>query len=476
MLLGTARFFSGLAGGGGRSSSRRITASRLLAAIGLVAATEPPSGQPRGGRPWRPVARGGRPQSVHVPRAERGRRWFSPRSFAARGAGSRGEAGVPTSVPATSTGRLRARESGSRTGWGRLPPALFERPASLPSRAGERSIVPASSGSRTACRRSRPPPLGGWRAGAKPYPAPWAGGPTARCSGTALESPGSTPRSGRAPGSGEGSTPSSFVRRHWAAERGVALVEERREASDLVVGGGPAPAPGARTGAAGAMDGGCRTRWTPERRPGAGVPGGSRQAMDRAMTSSRLLPARRRRAPASGREPRPADAFAVSMGALLDGALRSPRWIVPLGERAGAGPAAKCPQLPATAATQLERAREEDGSVASAWPPPRSRSSRSLSVAAAIARARGLASTRLTDQRSSAARTASITWSTPLRRKTSGPLMRATPSRSSEPVVAHRDPCSRECPDELTILERGRRRLALTAWDRAVCRAWRRSG
>ena len=39
VLLGTARFFSGLSEGGGRSSSRRLTASRVLASLALLAAT-----------------------------------------------------------------------------------------------------------------------------------------------------------------------------------------------------------------------------------------------------------------------------------------------------------------------------------------------------------------------------------------------------------------------------------------------------
>ena len=221
------------------------------------------------------------------------------------------------------------------------------------------------------------------------------------------------------------------------------------------------------------MDGGCRTRWTPERRPGAGVPGGSRQAMDRAMTSSRLLPGASPSRPRLGASPAPADAFAVSMGALLDGA-PAPAVDRAAGERAGAGQAGRsAPQLPATAATQLERAREG-----------RERGQRlataafaliavAFAVAAAIAGARGWPPTRLTDQRSSAARTASITWSTPLRRKTSGSLMRATPSRSSEPSSLTAIPVPASVRTSSPSSSVGEGRPALTAWDRAVCRAWR---
>ncbi|MEE2939052.1 MAG: hypothetical protein VX460_01575, partial [Planctomycetota bacterium] len=49
VLLGTARFFSGLAEGSGRNSSRRLTACRLLASLALVAATGASMGwAPRG--------------------------------------------------------------------------------------------------------------------------------------------------------------------------------------------------------------------------------------------------------------------------------------------------------------------------------------------------------------------------------------------------------------------------------------------
>ena len=336
---------------------------------------------------------------------------------------------------ATSTGRLRARESGSRTGWGRLPPqrcSSGQRPL-FPSRAGERSIVPASSGSRTACRRSRPPPLGGWRAGAKPYPAPWAGGPTARCSGTALEpSPGSTPRSGRAPGSGGSSTPSSL--RSSAPGQPSAASRSSRSAGKPRISSSKGRArsrAGARTGAAGAMDGGCRTRWTPERRPGAGVPGGSRQAMDRAMTSSPLPPDAWSSRLCVWAPAPPADAFAVSMGALLDGAFpavgRAARRTGGRGRR-GEVPPAAC---------HGRRAARDGARGTRAWPAPGHRS-----VGAHRGRLRGGRSHRAGARaapdapdglRSSAARTASIAWSTPLRRNTSGPPMRATPSRSSEP-------------------------------------------
>lgn len=366
VLLGTARFFSGLAGGGGRSSSRRITVSRLLAAIALVAATGAAVGPaPRRGEApgvqWLVVV--DRSPSMYLElSAEGGRSRLAASLRAARALLE--EAGVPTSTVRYVDGSTPGAGIGIAYGLGAAPPAaLFERPVSpLPEPnwgAFDRpGVLWVTDGVPPI-----PPASAGWAAsGGEAIPGPVGWGPD----GALLwDGPGTEPRLDaslrpRAWVGGELDPVLASFAGAWAAERGVALVEERREALDLVV-EGAGPLPPRSPDRSGGRDG-----WRVPYAVDAGTPPGSGRPWWIAAGDGprhdiiSAAPGRVAVAPLRlGASPAPADAFAVSMGALLDGALRSPRWIVPLGERAGAGQAGRsAPQLPATAATQLERARE----------------------------------------------------------------------------------------------------------------------
>lgn len=366
VLLGTARFFSGLAGGGGRSSSRRISASQALAAIALAAASgaavgPAPPGAEVPGVQWLVVV--DRSPSMYLePSAEGGGSRLASSLRAARVLLE--EAGVPTATVRYLDGSTPGAGVGRAFGLEAAPPAAlleqpvsalpepswgaFDRPGVLWVTDGVPPIAPASAG---------------WVAsGGEAVPGPVGWGPDGAL---VWDGPGTEPRLDaslrpRAWVGGELDPVLASFAGAWAAERGVALVEERDETSELVV-EGAGPLPRRSPDRSGGRDG-----WTVSFAVDAGAPSGiGRSWWIAAGDGPRhdlisAAPGRVVVAPLRlGASPAPADVFAVSMGALLDGALRSPRWIVPLGERAGAGQAGRsAPRLPAMAAAQLEIARE----------------------------------------------------------------------------------------------------------------------
>lgn len=367
VLLGTARFFSGLAGGGGRSSSRRLTASRVLAALALAAATG--------------AAVGPAPRQRDVSEIE----WLvvvdrSPSMYLTTGAGS-GRSRLAASLlaaralleeagPASSRVRFVDGSSpgaavGAAAPVQAAPPAeLLERPVdSLPEpswgafdRAGVLWVtdrVPSTL-----------PSAAGWVAsGGEAVPGPVGWG----AKGALLwDGPGSEPRLDPtlrplAWIGGELDPVIASFARAWASDRGVALVEDRADASELVV-EGAGPLPRRVADRSGGRDGWwVRYATDAGESPGSGRPwwvangeGPRRDLITRVSGRVTVAPLR------LDGDPAPAEAFAVSMAALLDGALDAPRWVVPLSERERAGPTGRrAPEFPATTTAELDLARGE---------------------------------------------------------------------------------------------------------------------
>lgn len=365
VLLGTARFFAGLAGGGGRTASRRITASRVLAAIALVAATGAAVGPaPRGaevpGVQWLVVV--DRSPSMHLEmRGGRGGSRLASSLRAARALLK--DLDVPSSTVRYVDGSTPGASVGVAQSLEAAPPAvLLERPAvSLPEPSwgafDRPGVLWVTDGVPPV-----PPSSAGWVAsGGEAVPGPVGWGPDGAL---IWDGSGSEPRTDatlrpRAWLGGEFDPVLVSFIRAWAADRGVALVETRKEASELVVEGTGQP-PLRNPDRSGGRDG-----WRVPYAVDAGAPTGSGRPWWIAGGDGprhdliTLAPGRVTVAPLRfGGSPAPADAFAVSMAALLDGALRPPSWLVPLAERAGLGQAGRsAPELPAMAAAQLELER-----------------------------------------------------------------------------------------------------------------------
>lgn len=367
VLLGTARFFSGLSEGGGRSSSRRLTTSRVLAALALLAATGAAMGPAprRSADPeisWLVVV--DRSPSMYLEAAAGSGRSRLDAALVAARALLEG-AGVPSSRVRYVDGSTAGATVGATRAVEAAPPAaLLDRPTrALPEpswgafdREGVLWVTDRAP--------SDPPSEAGWVAsGGEAVPGPVGWGPE----GALLwDGPGTEPRSEPAlrPRAWIGGpldpVLGSFVAA-WAAERGVMLVEDREEGTELVVeGAGPVTRrvpdrTGGRDGweVSFAVDGsasgvGGQPWWSAE---GDGPP---RVLVTRAPGRVSVAPLR------LGGAPSPADAFAVSMAALLDGALDPPRWLAPLAERESAGSRAqRAPVLPAMARAELDLARGE---------------------------------------------------------------------------------------------------------------------
>ena len=157
VLLGTARFFSGLSEGGG-AFPRRLTASRVLARSRSSPRPAPPWGRlppRRSADPdvaWLVVVDRSPSMYLEVAADRLGRDSMRPSSRRARS--SRGRAFPPPGSD-TSTARPPGRRSAPHERSRRRLPRRSStgRPGPSPSRAaGERSIVKAFSGSRTARR------------------------------------------------------------------------------------------------------------------------------------------------------------------------------------------------------------------------------------------------------------------------------------------------------------------------------------
>lgn len=396
VLLGTARFFSGLAGGGGRSSSRRLTASRLLASLALVVVAG--------------AAMGPAPREAADPEVS----WLvvvdrSPSMFLEAGAGSTRsrlevslsaaralleEAGVPSSRVRYVDGSTAGARVGAARALESAPPAeLLERPVQSLSEPSWGAFDQAGVLWVTDRSPSELPSAAGWVAsGGDAVPGPVGWGPE----GALLwEGPGTEPKVDpglrpRAWIGGELDPVIGTFAEAWASDRGVALVEDRRDASELVV-EGTGPLPVRACDRSGGRDG-----WWVSYAANAGAPpesgrpwwvaagdGPRLELFTLAPGSVTVAPLRLEGAP------RPADAFAVSMAALLDAALVAPGWAVPLAERASAGPSGRsAPELPLMASADLDLARGEREQGARVATAALAFIAAVLAAAAAVARAR----------------------------------------------------------------------------------------
>lgn len=360
VLLGTARFFSGLAGAGGKSSSRRLSASRILAALALVAATAALMGpSPRAGAEpemtWLVVV--DRSPSMHLQVAPGSN---DSRLEAALAAArdlleeSSGSSDVRVrfldgSRPGAAAGAVRSLSEGAPAELLEVPEEDLAAPAwGAFDRAGvlwvtdrEPGPAPSEAGWVASGGAAVPGPVGVGARGALVWDGPgseprWDEGRRRRCLVRGAVDP----------------VLEAFVR-DWANDRGVVLVDGAAEGVELVVEGrGPLPAGAASR--SGGRDG-WRVGFSAGPAELAGVPWwtyGEAALVARRRGSVEFAPLR------LGGEPAPADAFAVSMAGLLDEALATPRWLVPFGEREGAGDASvRAPLMPPRAAADQESAR-----------------------------------------------------------------------------------------------------------------------
>lgn len=370
VLLGTARFFRGDSDAGSHRARRRWTASRIVAALALVAATgalvglAPPLGPPAAPT-WTVVL--DRSPSMHLEHSQERTRLEVGVQRALRALEE-----LPGQPEGTRVVFLDGSAGGARIGAARpladaAPAAAFAvPPVDLPEppwgafdRAG---VMWVRDGAPAA-----PPEEAGWvSTGGSQIPGAigfgvegalhWTG------EGTELH-PDLRPRLRLS-----GDLPTSLVElaEEWAAERGVEVVESGE--ADLIV-EGASGASGARSVARTGRDGWNATvelsRNDVEGAQGslAGMPWleaepGEERGGERWPLVSREL-GRLTVAPFDfTSRPAPPDAFAVSMARLLDGALRTPAWVVPLEERRAAGDgSAGPPSAPVELRRSLAEAR-----------------------------------------------------------------------------------------------------------------------